>query len=125
MSISSIGGQSQPPSMLAKLAADLQKSGLSSDKASTISSEIDSVVKSAISNSSGKPDRASIREAIDKQIKSDVESGELTQDEADAVTKTLETLDKQTSQRAGGPPPGGPSGWATSRRATSRRIGRR
>jgi len=114
MSTSAIGGNATSPQ--ARLLADLQKNGLSSDSASSVASEIDSVVQSlhSQSGSSTPTDPATVREAIESRIKSDVESGTLTQDQADAVTKTLDQLDQQMAKSgpppggAGGPPPGGP-----------------
>jgi len=108
MSISSVGGQ-QPPSIQNRLLSDLEKNGLSDATASTVSSQIESVVQSAKSSGSGKPDPTSVREAINQKLSEDVQNGTITQDEADKVTSTLDQFEAQMKQGggAGGPPPGG------------------
>lgn len=99
------------------LSSALQKNGLSSDKAQQVSSEINDVISKKIASSSGSVDQKSVRSAIDAQIKSDVDSGTLTQDQANAVTKTLDSIEKQAAGHtppAGGPPGGAPSSSGSS-----------
>ncbi len=102
MSVSGVSGSS---SMQATLVSNLEKNGLSADTATQVGSELDSVIKSAISSGSGKPDRSAIQSAVAKQLADDVQSGKITQDEANTIQSTLSQMQQQ---HAGGPPPGGP-----------------
>lgn len=118
MSVTSLTSPSQAASPLNRMTANLEKNGLSADTATEISSEISAVVKDAKVNTAEAPDKESIRAAIDEKIASDVKAGTLTQDQADAVTKTLDAMDAQSQNGgpgkasggtppAGTPPPGG------------------
>lgn len=107
MSISALGNQLLLQSPQNRLAADLEKNGLSPTTAAAVSKEIDAAVQSSSTDSSGRPDRTSVRANIDAKIKADVQSGTLTQEQADMVTKTLDAMDQKLSQQ-GGPPAGGP-----------------
>ena len=99
MSISSVSGSSTSPQ--ARLLADLQSNGLASDKAGIVASEIDSAVQSTKSSSSGKPDQASVRAAIEKQLSADVASGKLTESDAALVRKTLDDFEKKMGSAGG------------------------
>lgn len=101
MSISSVSGSSTSPQ--SRLLADLQSSGLASDKAGLVASEIDSAVQSSKSSSSGKPDQASVRAAIEKQLTDDVASGKLTEADAALVRKTLDDFEKKMGSAGGAP----------------------
>jgi hypothetical protein len=113
MSISAVGGQ-QAQSIQSRLLSDLEKNGLSAEAATTVSADIDTAVKSVTGSSSGKPDVASVRQAIDAKLADDVKSGTITQDEADKVTATLNQFEAQMKQGAsasrGAPPSGGGGG---------------
>ncbi|MGE5506808.1 MAG: hypothetical protein ACM31L_20470 [Actinomycetota bacterium] len=105
MAITSLGAP--PPGARDRLLADLQNSGLSADKAKLVQSDIESAVDQAKDASAGsRPDRASVRDAIDKKLTADVSAGKLTSQEADQVRQTLDQIDQRMA--AGGPPPGGP-----------------
>lgn len=99
MSISAVG--SQPTSPQSRLLEDLQNSGLSTDKASMVASEIDTAVQSSKTDGTGRPDRASARAAIEKQLTADVASGKLSADDAALVRKTLDEFDKHASASQG------------------------
>ena len=101
MSISSVGGSSTSPQ--ARLLADLQSNGLASDKAGLVASEIDSAVQSTKSSSTGKPDQASVRAAIEKQLSADVASGKLSESDAALVRKTLDDFEKKMGSAGGAP----------------------
>jgi hypothetical protein len=101
MSISSVSGSSTSPQ--SRLLADLQSSGLASDKAGLVASEIDSAVQSSKGSSSGKPDQASVRAAIEKQLTDDVASGKLTEADATLVRKTLDDFEKKMGSAGGAP----------------------
>jgi hypothetical protein len=106
MSVPSLG--SQAASLANRLRTDLQDSGLSAATASKVQSEISTAIDSVKSAAGGgRPDRASVREAIEKQLAADVQSGTLTSDEADTVRKTLEEFDNRMQQQ-GGPAGGKP-----------------
>ncbi|TAN65055.1 MAG: suppressor protein [Magnetospirillum sp.] len=97
MSITQIGGQQLSPKD--RLLGNLESGGLAADKATMVAGEIDSAVQSAkSSSSSGRPDRASVREAIEKQLTADVSAGKLTADEANLVRQTLDQFDKRLSE---------------------------
>lgn len=109
MSISSVGGR--PPSLQDTLSTSLQSKGLSAEKSSSISSELENVVKSAMGSGSSPADPASVREALEKQLTQDVEAGTLTQEEADQVRTALDEFESQmAANRPSGPPPGPPPG---------------
>lgn len=111
MSISSITQGSRPPSLQQALTSSLQNNGLSSDQASTIGSELESVAQAAMSSSSGKADPSSIRAALEAQLSKDVENGTLSSDEADQVRSALDDFESQmAANRPSGPPPGGTGG---------------
>jgi len=101
MSIASVGNQSSIQSMLL---TDLKKNGLSSEVASQVGSEIDSVFQSQSSSSGTPPSPTDVRAAIEAKLKEDVSSGSLTQEQADAVVKALDEFESQIQQS------GGPSG---------------
>lgn len=106
MSIQSLGGQ--PASLASRLLTDLKDSGLSAATASKVQSEIGAAIDSATSAAGGgRPDQASVRDAIERQLAADVQSGTLTSDEADTVRKTLDEFDKRMRQQ-GGPAGGKP-----------------
>lgn len=110
MSISSISGGSAPQSLQDALASFLKAEGLSSDKASTIGAELDSVAQSVMSSSdSDTPaDPASVRAALEEQLTEDVNNGTLTQEEADQVRAALDDFEEQMKANApAGPPPEG------------------
>lgn len=98
MSISSISGQSSAQNLLL---ADLKKSGLSSDMAEQVDSEIKSVFDS-LSSSGTKASPTDVRAAIEDKLKEDVEAGTLTQDQADQVLSALDEFESQL-QQSGGP----------------------
>lgn len=98
MSISSVGGQSSVQNLLLN---DLKKSGLSSDVAEQVDSEIKSVFDS-LSSSGTKASPTDVRSAIEAKLKEDVESGSLSQDQADQVLSALDEFEKQLKQ-SGGP----------------------
>lgn len=101
MSISSVGSSSSSPQ--ARLLADLQSNGLASDKAGLVASEIDSAVQSTKGSSTGKPDQASVRAAIEKQLTADVASGKLSDADAAMVRKTLDDFEKKMGSAGGAP----------------------
>ncbi|SCA55268.1 hypothetical protein MTBPR1_10515 [Candidatus Terasakiella magnetica] len=101
MSISSIA----PPSPQSYLISELQDNGLSSEQAKNTASEIGSIVESSQGQSP-----IAVRESINAEIASDVASGELTQEEADIITASLDELEEQAQSA---PPPPPPSGGAS------------
>lgn len=103
MSISSVGGQSSVQNLLLN---DLRKSGLSSDLAEQVDSEIKSVFDS-LSSSGTRASPTDVRSAIEAKLKDDVEAGSLTQDQADQVLSALDEFEKQLKQNGG---PQGASG---------------
>lgn len=110
MSVTGVSSQSQHVSPQARLLGDLEKNGLSADKAAQVSSEIETAVKSVASASgSGRPNPTDVRAAIEKQLKADVQSGKITESDADTIRTTLDKFEQQMGQGApaGGPPPGG------------------
>ncbi|CAA7612241.1 putative Suppressor protein SRP40 [Candidatus Terasakiella magnetica] len=110
MSITGISSQSQHISPQARLLGDLEKNGLSADKAAQVSSEIETAVKSVASASgSDRPNPTDVRAAIEKQLKADVQNGKITASDADTIRTTLDKFEQQMGQGApaGGPPPGG------------------
>jgi len=131
MSISAISAQLQPQSALRdKMTSALEANGLSADTAKSVSSEIGTIVQSASTSGSAAPDKTTIRAAIDTQIKADVASGKLTQDQANAVTKTLDTMDAQqsgagsssSSPPSGAPPSGGGGGGSAAGSSSSKTV---
>jgi hypothetical protein len=113
MSISSLNASS---SYNNALAAALAKNGKSSNATSQSSSATE-----ATANSSGgvgtPPDPKAMRAALDKQLESDVQSGKITQDDADKITAALDKFEAnmkangpQGGGRPSGPPPGGGAG---------------
>ena len=98
MSISSVGNQSSLQSLLL---TDLKKNGLSSDVASQVETEIDSVFQSQASSGT-RPSPTDVRTAIEAKLKEDVSSGALSQEQADSVVKALDEFESQI-QQAGGP----------------------
>lgn len=103
MSISSVGNQSPLQSLLLN---GLKKSGLTSDVASQVESEIASVVQSQ-KNSGSRPSPTDVRAAIEAKLAEDVSSGSLTQEQADAVAKALDEFESRIKQSGG---PGGGKG---------------
>lgn len=103
MSISSVGSFQPQNSPTAHLTKDLENNGLGEKAAETVSSQIDSIVGSALSDG-GTPDKTKIKDAINQQLKTDVANGTLTQDQANAVSATLDKLDQQ---KPTGTPPAG------------------
>jgi len=106
MSISTVGSQSTSPQ--ARLLADLQNKGLAADKAGLVASEIDSAVQSTKNSGTGKPDQASVRAAIEKQLTADVSSGKLSAADAAIVRKTLDEFDKRMGSAGAGQDGGKP-----------------
>lgn len=109
MSVSSLNGYNA----YNPLAAALAKSGVSTKATSQVSSEIDTLAKSSSTNSTP-PDPKAMRAAIDKQLASDVQSGTISQDDADKITAALDKFEAnmkangpQGGGRPSGPPPGG------------------
>ena len=108
MSVSALTSQSSTQSQQSLLTKDLQKNGLSVSTANTISSQIETVVNTVTSGASPTSSTPTdVRAAIDAQIKTDVSNGTLTQDQADAVTKTLNAMDAQQAAQGSPPQQGG------------------
>ncbi len=112
MSVSSLNGYNA----YNPLAAALAKSGASSSATSQVSSEAETLAKSTSTNGTP-PDPQAMRAALDKQIASDVQSGTISQDDADKISAALDQLDSQLKSggprgggRPSGPPPGGGAG---------------
>lgn len=111
MSISSVGGR--PPSLQDTLSTSLQSKGLSAEKSSSISSELESVAKATMGAGSMPADPASVREALEQQLTKDVAAGTLTQEEADQVSAALDEFETQmAANRPSAPPPGPPPSGA-------------
>lgn len=98
MSIASVGNQSSLQSLLL---TDLKKNGLSSEVASQVGSEIDSVFQ-AQASSGAPPSPTDVRAAIEAKLAEDVSSGSLSQEQADAVIQALDEFESQI-QQSGGP----------------------
>ncbi|BAE51622.1 EF-hand domain-containing protein [Paramagnetospirillum magneticum] len=94
MSVASVGNQSSIQSLLLN---DLKKNGLTSDVASQVESEINSVFQSQ-SSSGSPPSPTDVRSAIEAKLKEDVSSGSLTQEQADSVIKALDEFESQIQQ---------------------------
>lgn len=94
MIISSVSATSSD-SLLSKL----ETNGLSASKAQLVESDLSQVEASlgSSTSSSGAIDMQTMRAALDKKIDDDVASGQLSQSDAEAVKKTLDQLDSQTS----------------------------
>ncbi len=104
MSVSSLNGYNA----YNPLAAALAKSGAASSSASQVSAEAETIAKSSSANGTP-PDPKAMRAALDKQIASDVQSGSISQDDADKITAALNQF--ESNMKAGGPRGGGrPSG---------------
>ncbi|EME68587.1 suppressor protein SRP40 [Paramagnetospirillum caucaseum] len=94
MSIASVGNQSSPQSLLL---TDLKKNGLSSEVATQVESEIQSVLQSQ-AESGSPPSPTDVRTAIEARLKEDVSSGSLTQEQADAVIAALDEFESRIRQ---------------------------
>lgn len=111
MALSSITGQS-PSRLFGRPAGEVQDRGLPENRASLTASEIQGAEDAVGSVGSGRLDRTSIRDAIEKRLVTDVKAGKLTADGADLIRKALDEFDKRIGISArggvGGPPRGGP-----------------
>lgn len=70
----------------------LEAKGLSESKAKLVQSDLDASLQSATGLSGAKPDIASVRGVLDQKIASDVASGALTQEDATAISNTLDDM---------------------------------
>ena len=130
MSMSSLSGLRGLHRMPDQLASTLASSGVSTQTASRVKSEIESLPQAA-RNSAAQgvpPDPEVMRAAIDKQLARDVQAGALSQDDADKIGAALDRFEASMQSgflargadgpppgaggpgRPGGPPPGGGSG---------------
>ncbi|RAU22771.1 hypothetical protein CU669_05110 [Paramagnetospirillum kuznetsovii] len=120
MSVNALGQRQSPQAMML---SNLESNGLSADKANAISKEIDSVVKATMSSSASDSAKASpsdVRAAIEAKLKEDIESGEITEEDATTIRTTLDQFESQMAKgHGGGPPPGPPPGGGADSQSAS------
>ncbi|CAN5130549.1 hypothetical protein BH10PSE13_BH10PSE13_06850 [soil metagenome] len=113
------------------LTGALLAKGLTSDTAKLVRQDLDQSVATS-TDASGKVDGLAVRAKLDDQIAADVASGKLSKDDAAAIAKVLDEVDKASDATdatpakgaagGGGPPGGGGGGGSSEKTELSRTV---